>query len=254
MPRKRTLKLVAAVTLTIIALLVAGFMAWALTPLGPSDTALKALAGDKEVAVTETEYGWVFEPTDAEPVTGIVFYPGGRVDPRSYAPLAHDLALAGHLVVIEPMTLNLAVLSPNRAADAIAANPDIQAWAMAGHSLGGTMAAQYAASDPGHVKALVLLASYPARSTDLSKSDMPVVSIFGTRDGVLNQASFKAAATLLPEKTEYVPIEGGNHAQFGSYGPQPGDNEATITADDQLYETVDAIAVALRPIRLQRLP
>lgn len=254
MPRKRTLKLAAAVLLTTITLLVAAFVTWALTPLGPSKGALKALESSAEVKVTQAEYGWVFTPTDTAPVTGIVFYPGGRVDPRSYAPLARELALAGHLVVIEPMTLNLAVLSPDRAADAIAANPDIKAWAMAGHSLGGTMAAQYAAGDPERVKALVLLASYPAQSTDLAGSSIEVVSVFGTRDGVLNQEAFKAAAPRLPESTEYVAIDGGNHAQFGSYGPQPGDNEATITADDQLYRTVDAVASELRSLRLYELP
>jgi len=48
-------------------------------------------------------------------------------------------------------------------------------------------------------------------------------------------------------------IEGGNHAQFGSYGPQPGDNEATISAQEQLDQTVEAIALLMRPIRLPLL-
>jgi len=253
MPRKRVFKLVVAIALTVVALLVAGFILWALTPLGPSPEALEALAGDTEVSVVETEYGWVFQPSDDTPVTGIVLYPGGRVDPRSYAPLAHDLALAGQLVVIVPMRLNLAVLSPNRAREAIDANPDIQAWAMAGHSLGGTMAAQYAAGDLDRVKALALLASYPAGSTDLSTSEIRVTSVYGTLDGVLNAEAFTAAAPQLPESTEYVTIDGGNHAQFGSYGPQPGDNEATISAQEQLDQTVAAIGLLMRPIRLPLL-
>jgi len=253
MPRKRVLKLVAAVTLATVAVLVAGFVLWALTPLGPSPEALEALAGDAEISVVETEYGWVFDPKDDTPVTGIVFYPGGRVDPRSYAPLAHDLALAGHRVIIVPMRLNLAVLSPNRARDAIDANPDIRAWAMSGHSLGGTMAAQYAKSDLDRVKALALLASYPAGSGDLSASDIRVTSVYGTLDGVLDAEAFTAAAPLLPESTEYVTIDGGNHAQFGSYGPQPGDNDATISAQEQLEQTVEAVGLLMRPIRLPLL-
>ena len=253
MSRKRIVTLIGSITLLVIALLVAGFVLWALTPLGPAPEALEALEGDADISVTEAEYGWVFAPKDDTPVTGIVFYPGGRVDARSYAPLAHDLALAGHLVVIVPMRLNLAVLSPNRAADALEANPDIAAWAMCGHSLGGTMAAQYAKSDPGRIKALALLASYPADSTDLSGSELGVTSVFGTLDGVLNATAFTAATPLLPESTEYVTIEGGNHAQFGSYGAQPGDNEAAISAQEQLDQTVEAIALLMRPIRLPLL-
>ena len=37
-------------------------------------------------------------------------------------------------------------------------------------------------------------------------------------------------------------IEGGNHAQFGNYGPQKGDLPATISAQDQQAQTVEAIA------------
>ena len=36
-------------------------------------------------------------------------------------------------------------------------------------------------------------------------------------------------------------IEGGNHAQFGNYGPQKGDQPATISAEEQQAQTVAAI-------------
>ncbi len=253
MPPKRTIAIIVTSILVVIAVIVGGFAAWALTPLGPSQEALDALAGDVDISVAETEYGWVFSPKDAAPITGVIFYPGGRVDPRSYAQFAHDLALNGHLVVIVPMRLNLAVLSPNRAEEVIAANPGIEAWAISGHSLGGTMAAQYAKGDLEHIEALALLASYPADSTDLSTSDIKVISLYGTLDGVLSEDSFKSALPLLPKTTEYLPIEGGNHAQFGSYGSQPGDNPATIDAQTQLDATVRAVALMMRPIRLPLL-
>lgn len=249
-PRRRIITTVLAAVLCLAALAIAGFVLWALTPLGPAPEALEAMRSDEIVSVTQAPYGWVFAAKDDEPVTGIVFYPGGRVDPRSYAPIARELALAGHLVIIVPMRLNLAVLSPGRADAAMDAHPEIKAWAMSGHSLGGTMAAQYAASDPERVHALALLASYPAGDTDLSGTELPVTSVYGTRDGVLSREAFADAAVRLPEDTEYVPIEGGNHAQFGSYGAQPGDNEATIPAVDQWDATVQAIGLMMRPIRL----
>ena len=39
-----------------------------------------------------------------------------------------------------------------------------------------------------------------------------------------------------------VEIEGGNHAQFGNYGPQKGDLPATISAEEQQAQAVEAIS------------
>jgi len=38
---------------------------------------------------------------------------------------------------------------------------------------------------------------------------------------------------LLPENTNYTQIQGANHAGFGSYGAQKGDNPATISNQSQ---------------------
>ena len=45
----------------------------------------------------------------------------------------------------------------------------------------------------------------------------------------------------LPADTEWITIEGGNHAQFGDYGVQDGDGEATISAEMQWGYTTDAV-------------
>ncbi len=54
---------------------------------------------------------------------------------------------------------------------------------------------------------------------------------------------FDASRTLLPADTTWVVIEGGNHAQFGDYGIQPGDNVATISAAEQQTQIVDATVI-----------
>jgi hypothetical protein len=54
------------------------------------------------------------------------------------------------------------------------------------------------------------------------------------------EAAFDDARALLPVDTQYVVIQGGNHAQFGDYGVQPGDQEATITRLEQQKQIVDA--------------
>ena len=44
----------------------------------------------------------------------------------------------------------------------------------------------------------------------------------------------------LPADATFVVIDGGNHAQFGSYGFQPGDHEASISPQEQRAQTVNA--------------
>jgi hypothetical protein len=218
-------------------LAVAGFVIWAGTGPEPMPQALAALQSDDAVQV-ETEPWFIFRPAAGEPSTGLVLYPGGRVDPRAYAPTARAIAEEGFLVVIAPMPLNLAFFAPDRAAEVIAAFPGIENWAVGGHSLGGAMTARFAHQNPATVAGLALWASYPASSDDLSGNGLAVASISGTRDGLATEDEIAASRPLLPPNTQWTAIEGGNHAQFGWYGPQPGDNEATISREEQQAQVV----------------
>src|SRR5438270_500507 len=80
----------------------------------------------------------------------------------------------------------------------------------------------------GALPGVVLWGSYPQASDDLSGSALAVVSISGTRDGLSTPAKIDASRPLLPPDTRWVVIDGGNHSQFGWYGPQGGDNPAGI--------------------------
>ncbi|MCE1195304.1 alpha/beta hydrolase [bacterium] len=208
-----------------------------------SPKALAALAGDAGVKVELNRWA-VFAPASGVPSAGFIFYPGGNVDWRAYAPSAREIARAGFLVVIAPMPLNLAVFDANAADSIIAAFPNIGRWAIGGHSLGGVMAARYAGRRGGKVAGLILWASYPAKSDDLSKSPLRVASISGARDGLSTPAKIAASRALLPPSTIWTVIEGGNHAQFGWYGPQKGDNEAAIAPEAQ-QDAIVAASVAL---------
>ncbi|HSQ21340.1 MAG TPA: alpha/beta fold hydrolase, partial [Coriobacteriia bacterium] len=156
---------------------IVGFVIWASNPLGPEPEALDALVTDTTVTVTEVDEGWLFVPFGTTPPTGLVLYPGGRVDPRSYAPLARAIAAEGHVVALASMPLNLAVFAPGRASALIDAADGVERWAVGGHSLGGAMAAAYAGSDDERVRGLVLLAAYPAESADLSEHDIAVLAV-----------------------------------------------------------------------------
>ena len=222
-------------------LLLAGFVLWAEITPAPMPEAATALQNNSSVEVI-TQPWITFQPEVSPAKTGLIFYPGGRVNPESYAPMARALAEKGFLVVIVPMPLNLAVTAPGKAADVIAAYPEIQTWAIAGHSLGGSMAANFAKNNPAEVDGLALLASYPAASDDLSNQDISVISISGTNDGLSTPEKIEASKALLPPNTQFVAIDGGNHAQFGWYGNQAGDNPATISREDQQNQVIEALS------------
>ena len=177
--------------------------------------------------------------------TALIFYPGARVDFRSYAAPLHKIAHEGYLVILLPVRLNLAMFDVNAADRAIAAFPLIRHWAVGGHSLGGVAAAAYA-SKHADIDGLVLWASYPSNDS-LKTSKLKVLSIYGTQDmgGV---TPFENSRDLLPLDTNYVVIQGGNHSQFGDYGLQPGDHEATFNSADQQKQVVDATAQFLKEL------
>lgn len=236
----------------VVAIAGVGFTAWAYTPPAPMEQALSALQSDDQVEVviddgTLTDNAYIFEPrgTQSTLATGIIFYPGGRVDARSYSPLMNALAEAGYLGVIPVMPFNLAVFAPEAADAIIAAHPEIDTWVLAGHSLGGAMAARYAHDHADTVDGLILLAAYPEDSRSLAGSTMPVLSLSGTLDGLATPDKIDATRALLPADTVYVVIEGGNHAYFGWYGEQSGDNTATITREEEQRQTREAMLTFL---------
>jgi pimeloyl-ACP methyl ester carboxylesterase len=209
------------------------FIAWAMTPLGPTDEALAAMVSGGDVTVQDNGEFLVFTPVTNLPITALIIYPGGHVDYRSYAPIARRIASRGYMVFVIRMPLSLPVFGVNKADEVVAAYPDIRYWVIGGHSLGGSMAASYAGNHPRKVQGLFLWASYPPETDDLSATDLKGLSTYGSNDMVLNMDNVNSTLVLLPPGTIRQVIQGGNHSQFGNYGPQPGDGIATISADEQ---------------------
>jgi hypothetical protein len=236
------------IPIVLLLLAIPGFIAWAVIVPPAMTEALDKMESSATVNVSRDRW-IVFQPADSTPDTGFIFYPGGRVVAKAYAPLAYDLAEQGYLIVIVPMPLNLAVFGVNSATDVIEAYPDIQQWALGGHSLGGAMAANYIAANPGKVDGLVLMASYPQASDTLAAQETLVVaSIYGTLDGLATPDKIAGSKAYLPDDTLFVEIDGGNHAQFGWYGDQAGDNPATITHQAQQEQVFAAVLAVLEKI------
>ncbi len=179
----------------------------------------------------------VWEPDHA--AAGFIFYPGGKVEHKAYIPLMESLASRGILCVLVEMPFRLAVFDMD-AADGIQEQyPEIENWYIGGHSLGGAMAATYLSECIDSYEGLILLASYS--TVDFSESDISVLSVYGSEDGVLNREKYEECKSNLPADFQEIVIDGGCHAYFGMYGPQKGDGTPTISNMEQIEMTADAV-------------
>ena len=236
------------VSLIIVTIAIVGFLVWASTPAGVlMPTALDALESSDTVMVVQNEW-LVFAPIEREPKTGFIFYPGGRVLVDAYAPLGQQIADEGYLAVFVPMPLNLAILNVDAANAVIEAYSEVDHWVIAGHSLGGAMAARYVHNNPNRVDGLVMMAAFPEVQFDFTERNLAVASIYGSLDGLATVEEVEASRPLLPDDAEFILIEGGNHAQFGWYGAQAGDNEAIISHEEQYEQIVDGVIGVLESV------
>jgi predicted esterase len=220
---------------------------WATYARPPLPEAIESLESDDLVQITDEPW-LTFSPRQSTPNTGFIFYPGGRVDPRGYASLMHEIASNGYLVIVPEMPINMAVFNSNVASEIIDYYSEINHWAIGGHSVGGAMAAQYTAKHPDVIDGLAIWASYPPNSADLSSLDIPVVSIYGSREVRVNDTSVGERKHLLPEDTRYIRIEGGDHHQFGSYKINPDDHLATISRETQHEQIIAATLPILEAV------
>lgn len=205
-----------------IALILLGAILWWLRPFVASDIALDALQSDERVAVDSTPTEIMLTPTSSASGVGVIFLPGAKVDARAYGNMLRPLADAGHVVVIVKEPLGIAFLSSSAAPRWAAAHPEVDKWVVAGHSLGGVVAAQNAA-DSDDIDDLVLWASFPA--SDISAQAVAALSVFGSNDSLTTPERVAASRSDLPSGTEFVEIHGAIHGFFGDYGSQPGDGD-----------------------------
>ncbi|MDX2077361.1 MAG: alpha/beta fold hydrolase [bacterium] len=245
---KKVRRFLWAIPVLLAIVLIGGFV-WLATPVGASmPQAIDALQSDDVVEISTEPY-LVFSPIDQDPTVGFIFYPGAKVPAEAYAPAARAIAESGYLVVIVPMPLNFAIFNISGADDVIAQFPTIEKWAIGGHSLGGAMSARYAHDNPDKISGLVLWASYPEASKSLADMDTKVTSISGSLDGLATPDTILGSRPYLPADTVFVEIVGGNHANFGWYGDQPGDNPATISRDAQTAQIIDATVALLAQLQ-----
>ncbi|MCC5892807.1 alpha/beta hydrolase [Exiguobacterium sp.] len=226
---KKKLKWVGLGLFGLILVAVIGFLVWTQLTYGPTEEALGYAAEATEVD-NRLEFG------DPKSEVGIILYPGAKVDKEAYAYYGAQLAEEGIFVAIPSLRLNLGILDIDAAEPIIEAHPNIERWIVAGHSLGGSAASGFALENEGLVDGVIFLASYPISS--MIESELRVLSVSGEVDGLATPADIEASREDVPSDATFHQIEGGNHANFGMYGPQDGDNDSPLSAKEQLDETI----------------
>ena len=185
------------------------------------------LQGSDAVEVKAMDKGWLLDGPGTE--AALVFYPGGKVESTAYLPLLTALAEDGVDCFLVKMPLNMAFMDLNAAA-AVQADYAYDRWYVGGHSLGGAMAAVYAAEHGEGLSGLILLAAYATKPLD---QHLAVLELHGSEDGVLNRKKLEEGKQYLPASALSEELPGGNHAQFGDYGLQKGDGVARVSRAEQ---------------------
>ena len=201
-----------------------------------SEVSVEECKGNSSITIKEVSEGLFLNGEGTE--DAIIFYPGGLVEYTAYLPLCAQLAEQGADCFLVEMPFHLAIFGSNKA-DVIMKKYAYDGWYLAGHSLGGAMAANYVADNVDKVDGLIMLAAYPTKA--LVSEDLKVLSIYGNKDEVLNRDKLIAGAEFVPEHYTEIGMGGANHAGFGNYGIQEGDGEATKEPKKQQEMTVQYI-------------
>lgn len=232
--KKRAI-VVLSISFSLIVLVILSFIIYFSVYYKAVDVDLYLKSSDS-VQVREVKKGYMFDSIADD--KALIFYPGAKVETKAYAPLCYMLAQEGYDVFLIDMPWRFALFDIN-AADDIIAEYEYESYYLGGHSLGGAMAANYAAANYEKLKGLLMLASYPTK--DLTMSDIKALSIYGENDGVLNRKKIEEGRKYLPKSNWEYMILGGNHAQFASYGKQKKDNDPTISMLDQIKDTINLV-------------
>lgn len=223
--------LVAGGIVLLVLVILAGVFFWYVSDYyRAEDAALEILAQDTGITVQDNlTMLSPAAPTD----TAMIFYPGAKVEAEAYLPLLDQIRQTGITCILVHMPFHMAIFDANAAEDVIDQFPAFQHWYIAGHSMGGAMASQFASDHPDQIDGLILMGAYIYGDYPAEKT----LTIYGS----LNQS----VEDQIDYTENIVEIEGGNHAQFGNYGPQKGDLPAAISAEEQQKQTVAAIEAFL---------
>lgn len=213
------------------------FFVWSNQVMPADESYLNKVRQNQNVHVAETSHSYILSSSDYHAKTGIVFIPGAKVDPRAYLyKLSGLVESTGMTVVLTKPYFNLALLDLRPIATFTGDVNDIDKWYIAGHSLGGVRACQYAADQSSHVTGLILFGSYC--NNDVS---VPTFSITATEDKLTSEQDVDDHRAHIKGSYSTYEVEDASHASFGDYGKQSGDGEASIDSEFMRLEITEQL-------------
>jgi len=224
---KKRLRIAIITIISLVILLTGTFFIYASDYYRADEVAITAMQSEATMRVQDNHI--ILSPTTPGD-TALIFYPGAKVEYSAYLPILEKIReSAGITCILVKMPFNMAIFDTNAADRIIDQFPRIKNWYIGGHSMGGAMASDYASKHQDKIKGLILLGAY----------------IYGNYPNENALTVYGTFNTSVAEKINYteniVVIEGGNHAQFGNYGKQKGDPDATISSEEQQNIAVEAI-------------
>ena len=237
--KHKIVKNVMIITAIILVSLVVGFFLWLGNYYQTTEYASHYMLSNKLVDVRKTDDVLEFIPKSNNKNIGIVIYPSQKIKPMSYSRLSNIMAQYGYSVFIPRLRFNCSFLSKGLATDIINKNRDIRQWYLIGHSSSGEVALKEAANEK-RIQGVIFLGTYPT-GDDLKLINKPALSIWGTKDGLLDLSNFNEYKNNMPQNAHYYEIVGGNNSDFADIKMIPGDNKAIIKPEKQQKETLQQI-------------
>lgn len=224
---KKWHKIIAITSLALVIMILGAFLIYAADYYRADEVAKAVLQSD---AVTSVRDNFIMLSPIIPVNTAIIFYPGAKVEYISYLPMLSKITKNANVTCfLVKMPFNMAIFDSNAAASIMSKFPLIKNWYIAGHSMGGAIASDFTSKNQNKIKGLILFGAY----------------IYGNYPDENSLTIYGSFNTSVKEKIDYseniVVIEGGNHAQFGNYGKQKGDPDATISAEEQQNIAVKAV-------------
>ena len=206
------------------------------------EEALEVLSDPTGAVITMIDGGYFVDGSGE--TAALIFYPGAKVDTEAYLPLMKQIADNGVDCFLADMPMRMAIFDKN-AADEFITDYHYDCLMIGGHSMGGMVAAEYAAEHSEAIDGVVLLAAYP---TEKLCDSTGLLSVYGTEDKILDRKQYDDAKKYFSSHYTEIPIAGGNHSQFGNYGFQNVDGEASITVHEQQTQTAFGIVIFSKEI------
>ncbi len=186
----------------------------------------------------ERDRGLLLQPKIANG-RGILIMHGAVIKPRSYAKTAAYFAERGYTVYLPYGFNRMSIAAIDKTARRISQSK-LANWYAIGHSMGGMAGLSVVRQLPDRFRAVALWATaMPADFTDLS---VPILFLWGDKDGLLGPGRYATAKSRLPAATEHMTLHGANHQDFALYSHQFFDGLGDLGPEKQIDQANHATA------------